>query len=346
VSRLLLKIIPVIGLLCAFRAHAATVVVVRPASASPGSTEVMSRLRGELLSLGVDVVIAERHVAGAPGPMDPRAWLEGDASGRAPDAVLDVVGDVAPTAVDSWILEKKSGRAEVSRAALERTADADPGQLAIRAVEVLRSSLLEIDLAARTRGAPAVASAPAAVAHQETRTSASLDAPRFSLEAGAAVLAGLDGVGPALVPIVRAGWAARSWFALQATLAGLGSRPEIATSTASARLAQQYGTVGACVYGSPAHALAPYLALAAGALRTAIDGQADPPGSGHFVERWSFVLDGSVGGRLRLPGRYQLALAAHVQIAEPYVAIYFMNDRVATTGRPNLLVSLTVGAWL
>jgi hypothetical protein len=345
VSRLLLKIIPVIGLLCAFRAQAATVVVYRPASASPALTETMSRLRGELLSLGVEVVIAEHHLAGAPGPMDPRAWLEGDASGRAPDAVLEVVGDVAPSAVDIWILDKKSRRAEVSRVAPARTVDGDPGQLAIRAVEVLRSSLLEIDLAARTRGAPAVVPAPAAVAERETRTSTS-PAPRFSVEAGAAVLAGLDGVGPALVPIVRAGWAARSWFTLQATLAGLGSRPEIATSSASARLAQQYGTVGGCFYVSPARAIGPYLALAAGALHTAIDGQADPPASGHFVERWSFVLDGSVGARLRLPGRYQLAMAAHLQIAEPYVAIYFMNDRVATTGRPNLLVSLTVGAWL
>jgi hypothetical protein len=39
-------------------------------------------------------------------------------------------------------------------------------------------------------------------------------------------------------------------------------------------------------------------------------------------------------------------MAAHVQVAAPYVAIYFNDNRVATTGRPNLLLSLTVGAWL
>jgi hypothetical protein len=138
----------------------------------------------------------------------------------------------------------------------------------------------------------------------------------------------------------------RPWLTLQATLAGLGSRPEVATTTGSARVAQQYGLLGACLCPSSARPIGITLSLSAGALRTTIDGQADPPASGHFIERWSFVVDGSLGARLRLPGRYHLTMAAHVQVAEPYVAIYFMDSRVATTGRPNLLVSLTVGAWL
>ena len=81
-------------------------------------------------------------------------------------------------------------------------------------------------------------------------------------------------------------------------------------------------------------------------LRTAIDGQAEAPATAHFVERWSFLLDGSLGARMRLPGRYYLTLAAHVQVAEPYVAIHIADTVVATTGYPNLLFSLTVGAWL
>jgi len=81
-------------------------------------------------------------------------------------------------------------------------------------------------------------------------------------------------------------------------------------------------------------------------LRTAIDGEAVAPGSGHSVERWSFLLDGSLGARLRLPGRYHLTLAAHVQVAEPYVAIHFVDTLVATSGHPTLGLSLTVGAWL
>jgi hypothetical protein len=53
-----------------------------------------------------------------------------------------------------------------------------------------------------------------------------------------------------------------------------------------------------------------------------------------------------LGAGLRLPGRYYLTLAAHVHMAEPYVTIYFVDRVVATSGRPNLALTLTVGAWL
>jgi hypothetical protein len=81
-------------------------------------------------------------------------------------------------------------------------------------------------------------------------------------------------------------------------------------------------------------------------LRTALDGRADAPADAHFIERWSFLVDGSLGARLRLPGRYHLTLAAHLQVATPYVAIHFVDMQVASSGRPNLGLSLTVGAWL
>ncbi len=68
--------------------------------------------------------------------------------------------------------------------------------------------------------------------------------------------------------------------------------------------------------------------------------------AGHRVDQWSFLLDGSLGAGLRLYRRYYLTLAAHVQMAEPYVAIHFVDAVVATSGRPNLLLTLTVGAWL
>jgi predicted metal-dependent hydrolase len=88
------------------------------------------------------------------------------------------------------------------------------------------------------------------------------------------------------------------------------------------------------------------LALAAGVMHTSVEGQ---PGSGaepRSVDQWSFLMDGSLGAGLRLYRRYYLTMAAHVQMAEPYVAIHFVDAVVATSGRPNLLLTLTVGAWL
>ena len=37
---------------------------------------------------------------------------------------------------------------------------------------------------------------------------------------------------------------------------------------------------------------------------------------------------------------------AHAQLAEPYPAVRFVGAVVATSARPNLLLTLTIGAWL
>ena len=88
------------------------------------------------------------------------------------------------------------------------------------------------------------------------------------------------------------------------------------------------------------------MALAVGVLRTAVDGEAVGPAQAHVVDGWSFLVDGSAGARVLLPGRTFFTLAAHVQFAQPYVAVHIADTVVATSGHPNLLFTLTVGAWL
>src|SRR5205085_12124921 len=118
----------------------------------------------------------------------------------------------------------------------------------------------------------------------------------------------------------------------------------------TAHVAQQFGLLGISSGAPSTQRIRPgvqtYLALAAGVLRTAIDGDADAPAEGHAVDRWSFLVDGSAGARVRLTDRTFFTLAVHVQVAEPYVAIHIADTLVATTGRPNLLLTLTAGAWL
>jgi hypothetical protein len=57
------------------------------------------------------------------------------------------------------------------------------------------------------------------------------------------------------------------------------------------------------------------------------------------------LAEASLGAAFDLSRHFSLTLAAHAQLAEPYVAIYFADRRVASSGRPNLLMSLTVGVW-
>ena len=337
-----------IVLLWAVRAQAATVVIVRPTGPSPEATETASRLHGELLSLGVDVTIAERPASREPRATDSRAWVERIAVDRQADAVIDIVdrdSGAASTAVDVWVFERRSGRREASRVAQEPNLENAAERLAIRAIEVLRSNLVEIDLGARGQRGATVAREPPAVAAQGAPTPAP-GADRVRLEAGAAVVSGLDGVGPAVSPIVRFGWAPGSWLVLQGTVAGLGSRPTVMTAAGGARVAQQYALLGGCYCAIAPRGIGLYVALSAGVLRMAIDGQAEAPALAHSIERWSFLVDASLGARMRLPGRYYLTAAAHVQVAEPHVAIHIADTVVATTGYPNLLFSFTLGAWL
>jgi hypothetical protein len=217
--------------------------------------------------------------------------------------------------------------------------------LALRAIEALRAGLLQIDWAARKRRLDPIATPPVATVPTSEVHEPASHGDRIGLEVGAVAMMSLDGVGPALLPTVRVGWAARPWLVMQVSAAGFGSRSTVATTAGNAQVAEQYAILGGFYRLRPARRLWPFFGLAAGALHTSVEGQAGWGTGGHTAERWSGLLDASVGAGLRFYGRSYLTLAAHAQVAAPYVAVYIV-DRVATSGRPNLLLTLTVGAWL
>lgn len=329
-------------LCCAGRAYAATIAILRPAGSSVELGEALFRLQGELLALGLEVRIAERAKRAGASALDAQAWFEQTAAAHDVDAVIDVIGDTVPTAVEVWIQERDTRRYRMTRVVLEPDAENAAETLAIRAIEVLRSSFLEIDLSARSRRSALVTPN----ARDEPAPAPQRAEQRFGLEAGAALLTSLDGVGPALLPLARVDGALGSSLTVELTLAGFGTRPSLEEESRSARVAQQFGVVGLC-YCSPSHAgFLPILGLAAGALRTSVSGRADAPDRGHSIERWSVLVDAKFGARLGLPGGYHLTLASHLHWAEPYVAVHFVDTEVASTGRPNLLLSLTAGARL
>ena len=114
--------------------------------------------------------------------------------------------------------------------------------------------------------------------------------------------------------------------------------PTVASAAGSARVAQQYAVVGRLLLRPRAArrcSPASRSRRACCARRSTV--RRTRPRVAHAVAQWSFLLDASLAARLRLPGRYDLTLAAHVQVAEPYVAIHLADTLVATSGRPNLL---------
>jgi hypothetical protein len=322
------------------RADAATVALFRPASDAPALDEALYRLQGELLAVGLNVAILDRPPFRDTSSPEARAWLEQASTERDIDAFIDVVGRQTPLAVEVWVYERSPARLRHTRVALEPDASNAAATLAIRAIEVLRSSFLVLDSPGEQRPPAApTAPPPPAPAPQRERL-------LFGIEAGATALTGFDGVAPALLPLARFGWAFSPAFALQATGAAFGTRPQLDTPAGSVEVAQQFALLGLCACRASGEGIRPLAAVAFGALHTALDGQASSPNFGHRVDRWSLLLDLGVGARLSLEERLYLSLASHLQVATPYVAVHSVDTVVATTGRPNLLFTFTAGARL
>jgi hypothetical protein len=325
---------------------AATVVIVRPSSPSAQVGETLSRIRGELLSIGVDVTLADRPSQADHGLIDAPGWLQMLAQEQGARAIIEIIGTDVVVAVDLWVVKPpRAGepyQLEVTRVAAEPAAN-PPQRLALRAIEALRAGLLAMDLFERRPRELANQPLPAAV----TAQSAAPQGPResFALEVGVAGLVSLDGAGPAVLPLLRLAWAATSRLMVQAAFAGLGSRPSLATASGSARLDEGYGVLAMCYRLRPDRQWWPFLAVAAGALRTSADGQAGAGTEGHDLVRWSMLFEGSSGVGASIYRRYFATLAADAQMAEPYLAIHLGGLR-ATIGRPNLLLIATLGARL
>jgi hypothetical protein len=326
-------------------ARATTVAILWPPAPPPDVTWALTLLRGELLSVGVEVTMSDRAGARAAGAAGSFLWLEALAAQGA-SAVIDTIGDDVLEAVDVWIVKTNPQRFEVTHVAVDPSASRQPEILALRAVEALRAGLLQIDWAARKRRNEPVQKPPVATIPAGEAPERASHRERIGLELGAAAVMSLDGLGPAVLPMLRVGWAARPWLVIHASAAGLGSRSTVSTTAGSARVAQQYAILGGRLRLRSDRRVWPFFGLAAGALHTVVEGQAGWGTGGHTAERWSFLIDASLGAGLRLFGRSYLTLAAHVEVAEPYLAIHIVDRVGATSGRPNLLLTLTVGAWL
>jgi hypothetical protein len=346
VGRFVLAAVASTCLFVATPARAASVLIVRPVNGPPVMIETLVRLKGELTSAGFETEIVDGP-SGAGATGDSRAGLEQLAAQRGADAVVAIVGNLSPDSVEVWVIDKVTGKSVVRRVPFEPAAPRASGTLAIRAIELLRSSFLEIDLAAHDRRTATAAAPPAAVVHFVEVDRLARHPERFGVEVGGAATMSLDGVGPAVLPLVRFDWSPRAWLVAQAALAGLGTRPTVAGAAGSAQIAQSFGLLGASLRFRSRERLRPFVALAAGALRTSVEGRTSTPNSqGQTAGQWSFLIDLGAGAELSVPDRFYLSLAAHAQLAEPYVAVRFLDTVVATSARPNLMLILTVGAWL
>jgi hypothetical protein len=157
----------------------------------PGETTILPRLRADLLDLGLDVVT----VARSEGEQLPRDLVVA-ARDRQAVAAFRIV--VEADRADVWIADRVTGKV-VLRELLPRGRHIDGRVVALRAVELLRASLLEVDA-----GKPPSAEVPPPTL---TETPGLLpDLERFSLAAESAVLWSPGGCGPGVGIAAKAAW--------------------------------------------------------------------------------------------------------------------------------------------
>jgi hypothetical protein len=327
----------------------ARVVIVRPANSLPVMVETLVRLKGELTSAGFETEIVAAPAGAADRSLN---GLERLAAQRKAHAVVAIIGDLAPDSVEVWVIDQVTGKSVVRRMPFEPSAPQASKTLALRAIELLRASFLEIELSVPSRlpappqqHEPPPALPPSIVRFVEMERP-SRPPPRFGVQVGGVAVINMDRLGPALLPLARFDWSLRSRLVAQVTLAGLGTRPAVDSPVGSAEVQQSFGLLGGTFFFRSDVHLRPFVEMAAGFLQTSVEGRADTPNRSRAAGQWSALGDVGVGAVLRLPDRFYLTFGIHAQLAEPYPAVRFLGTVVATTARPNLLLTLSVGAWL
>jgi hypothetical protein len=345
--RLVAAALCLIGALWAARASAATVIFIPPASPSAAVSEALVRARGELVSEGfvVEVVDAPIEV----GSLEGREWIARLQADSKADAVVAMLGDRTPDAVEIRVVDPLTAQPIVRRMSFQPVSDMTAKALAIHTVELIRATFLELNLTpAPRRPTPGQSRpqlqppAPVGIAAE----SAPRPPERVSVDVGATAIFDLDGGAPLLLPVVQVSWALRPWLLSHLAGAGFGTHDTISSGGSSAQISQQFAVAGASYRFRAERRLRPFLSLAAGVLHTSAQGETLPPDRGQEADQWSFLLDGGAGAWLALGHRLQAALALEAQVAEPYPAVRFAGAVVKTSTRPSLLLTITLGVWL
>jgi hypothetical protein len=320
------------------------VALLRPSSSTALAKEAVNRIQGELTAEGFEVVIVD----------SPVAWEPGSSPVEAADAIatIELVVDAQQHVAELRVIDRLTNKSVTRRTAIAALADSQLAEvLAVRAVELLRASLVELLIQSHPPPAETVPRA-AQVAGQRVASTWAENAlemgrrSNWGFEAGSALLLGFGNVGPALLGVVRVRFALNRSIQLRATAAGLGTQPQVTGRVGSANVSQQLDLIELVAVAWPDRFVHPFASIGAGALYTAVDGHAVWPYGGHQGTGWSAAVDAGLGAELRLSQRFDLAVEAHAFVTSPEQVVRFLGQDVARIGEPSLLGTLTVAGWL
>jgi hypothetical protein len=333
------------------------VVVVRPAEPGAVITEVLTRVRGELVASGFQVALVD-HVPGA----EPANEMKSIAAKFRPLAIFGIFEQPDGGAADVWIVDLMAGKTIVQRVQVG-TRDGSPNKdgssvQAVRAVDLLRASLLELVVERSTLPPPAAQAAPPAPVQRETSADAGQGAcpgcaepgafgarsGQVGLEAGAAVLHSFEGIGPSFSPILRTSYQPASRLALRVSAAGFGTEPSLDAPEGRARIAQQFAMFELLPIFFADRALRPVLSIGVGAYNLRAEGSAGPPYAPTTQSLLGAVFDAGIGGHFSVSRHFGLSIEVHALFTSSYPMVRIAQSDVGRAGRPSILSSLTLVA--
>jgi hypothetical protein len=332
-------------------AESAVVSLVRPAASTPSTAEALNRIEGELTAEGFDVVVVDAPIGLQPGGPEARGAGPATAADRDAVASIELVVDTRERAVELRVIDRVTSKTVIRRTVIEAPDGSHFAQvLAVRAVELLRASLVELLILSQPPPSEVPPAAVRVVAERaQTWVARSIRPKRqatFGFDAGTAVLAGFGGIGPALLGVLRVRRTLGRSFQLRATVAGLGTQPTVVAPSGSATVAQQLGLLEVLVTPWADRGVHPVASLGAGPLYIAVDGQAAWPYAPERSSGWSVALDSGIGAEMRLSDHFDISLEAHAFVTQPEQVTRFVGQSQARLGEPSLLGTLTVVGWL
>jgi hypothetical protein len=270
--------------------------------------EATTRLRAELETEGFEVV----SVIATAG--DPRAEVEAaDDSVFASIAILrSGTGPVA----DVWVADHVTGKTLVKRVDADAATTSErPRALAIRAVDLLRASLLEV---ASTREATRAVPVPKDVARWiAPPPRRAIDV--WSVEVGVATTKNV-GFGPTLGPYARFARALGSGFGVRATWIGPTFGADIVGAVGTAQTHQALA-LAELTYAFIDARISPRIAFGVGAADTFAEGSARAPYVATSAQGFSLALTAAVGLRFAVAKHFGITFDTGALVIAPTRAI-------------------------
>jgi hypothetical protein len=318
------------------RADGSRVVLLRPAGATSETDEAINRARAELRTEGFVAVVRN-----APAEGDPRTVLSRAAKAEGAIAAISMFQEGPGTVADLWVIDRVTGKTVIRTVSVSDVPPEErPATLAIRAVELLRASLVE---ALHPPESTPQRKLPEDVSRWLEPARSPLAGPFVHL--GVAMLISVDELGPAGAPLVRVGYGSDEGIAVRLTMMGpaFGANGEGPLGSASVRqelLALELAWAPIVDWAG----FTPMLWVGAGGYHLFADGELHPPNRGKSDHVWSAALLGGGSIGYRLTTNIAAMLDGGVLFTLPRAVVTMQGDAVGSAGRPSVVAALGVVA--